>query len=63
MFFERICYEVGSATAEIFLFTFVGPSGYTAYKCLSKVANLHKIDSDDVDVLSNNLFECLPFIE
>lgn len=70
---ERLCYRLGEVLADIILIS-VGPTSlFTTMKVtqktikvtqkFSKFAILHSIDSTSVDAVSENLFECLPFLE
>lgn len=63
---ERIFYEVGAITFDFIYFS-VAPSGvFVASKCTSKLisyANRHALVDKSIAAVSDNLFECLQFLE
>jgi len=63
---ERISYEIGGILADVILVSTLPTGGFTVYKLatrLSKFATDHSTYGFTPDQLTENIFECLPFIE
>lgn len=63
---ERISYEIGGVLADIVLLSVLPSSSFTIYKLASKVSHFASSHSTlgftDVE-LTENIIECLPFME
>lgn len=63
---ERICYEVGAFVADVLIIG-IAPTGvrraYYVAKGFSCFAENHALRATTAEEVSNNLFECLPFME
>lgn len=63
---EKVFYELGGLIGD-FIFISIAPTGvFTASKVVSKfssIASQHVLVDRTVERISENLFECLPFIE
>lgn len=63
---EKVCYKLGEVIVDVALFS-VTPAGlYSTYKVASKFSMFaaeHSLKNKTVDIISENLFECLPFLE
>lgn len=63
---ERIAYHIGEVIGDAILISMFPTAGFAYFKVttkISKIACEHKIISTCVDAVSENLFECLPFLE
>jgi hypothetical protein len=65
-FVEKILYYTGAVAADIVLVTVTPYSAYTVYRVASKVsvfATTHALKNKTVEVVSENLFNCLQFLD
>jgi hypothetical protein len=63
---EQIAYLLGQITADIILFSLMPTSGFAAYKAFGKFADFayaHRLRDKSPEAISDNLFECLPYID
>lgn len=58
-----IAYKIGEIAADFIMISIGGQTGLKLYAGLNSVAKLHKIASDDSDIVFENLFQCLPYLE
>ena len=60
---EQFCYYAGVVTVDIVTYSVFGQGAFMAYSSLKLVAKNHKIITHSVDAVSENLFECLQYID
>ena len=75
VFTDRLSYQLGMLVGDLIMFSFLPTSGFAAYKCLIKLsnskclrklsnfANAHSISRFGADYVTENLFECLPYVD
>lgn len=63
MLLKRIFYFAGEVKADLFIFSVFGHTAYTSLVIFKSIAKTHKIASNSLSAISENLFKCLPFID
>jgi DNA-binding transcriptional regulator YdaS (Cro superfamily) len=63
---ERVCYEIGGLLADALIIGVV-PTGitrtYMVAKGVSRFASEHALKIESLDDISENLFECLKYLD
>ena len=63
---ERVSYELGGIIADIIMISVLPSSGFTVYKFATKFANFataHSVSGFSPDEITENVFQCLPFLD
>ena len=63
---EKISYEVGLLVGGLILMTLLPTSGFATYKAAKRFSNfakVHSISRLGADVISQNLYDCLPYCD
>jgi hypothetical protein len=63
---EKFGYITGQVLAEVVLIALAPSSTYTAYKVFTKfssIASTHSLKNKTADIVSENLYKCLYYID
>ena len=60
---EAIAYELGKVTADIVIITIAGPGVFSLVNKVNCIAKAHKLVNVTASVVTNNVFECLQYID
>jgi hypothetical protein len=66
VFIQKVCYELGGLIADAVFITVMPIGCFTSVKVatkFSKFATEHALVKSSLDVVTNNLYDCLQFIE
>lgn len=62
MLFERVCYQLGAITVEVFYFVLVRKIVRKGGSWLVKVASRRSIDTSSPDAVTRNVFDNLQYL-
>ena len=63
---EKLAYYAGELLADLVFYTLMPTSGFAVFKVVvrfNEFAKRHSLANKSIEVVSENLFQCLPYID